>query len=101
VSDTRVTSMKVGVHTHGCVEHRVTSTKSDATRCRARGRPVRQTIVCATQSHAGNDLAGSYVRLIDSGITQVNAQRPSRTCNESNFFFFITLKPRVERYKVL
>jgi len=27
--------------------------------------------------------AGSYVRLIDSCITQLKAQLPSRTCNES------------------
>ena len=27
--------------------------------------------------------AGSYLRLIDSCITQIKAQRPSRTCNES------------------
>jgi len=27
--------------------------------------------------------AGSYVRLIDSCITQLKAQGPSRTCNES------------------
>jgi len=27
--------------------------------------------------------AGSYLRLIDSCITQLKAQRPSRTCNES------------------
>ena len=26
---------------------------------------------------------GSYLRLIDSGITQLKAQGPSRTCNES------------------
>ena len=28
--------------------------------------------------------AGSYLRLIDSCITQLTAQGPSRTCNESN-----------------
>jgi len=28
--------------------------------------------------------AGSYLRLIDSCITQLKAQRPSRTCNERN-----------------
>jgi len=28
--------------------------------------------------------AGSYLRLIDSCITQLKAQGPSRTCNESN-----------------
>ena len=27
---------------------------------------------------------GSYLRLIDSCITQLKAQGPSRTCNESN-----------------
>ena len=27
--------------------------------------------------------AGSYLRLIDSRITQLKAQGPSRTCNES------------------
>jgi len=27
--------------------------------------------------------AGSYLRLIDSCITQITAQGPSRTCNES------------------
>ena len=27
--------------------------------------------------------AGSYLRLIDSWITQLKAQGPSRTCNES------------------
>jgi len=31
---------------------------------------------------AGSE-AGSYLRLIDSCITQLKAQRPSRTCNES------------------
>ena len=30
----------------------------------------------------GNE-AGSYSRLKDSSITQLKAQRPSRTCNES------------------
>jgi len=61
--------------------------------------------------------AGSYLRLMDSCITQLKAQGPSRTCNESQeeegmqggptdtvtdyarksfFFFFITLEPRVE-----
>jgi len=66
---------------------------------------------------------GSYLRLIDSWITQLKAQAPSRTCEESTaaeeeeevgvtvagrssfclhfFFFFITLKPRVECYKGL
>ena len=28
--------------------------------------------------------AGSYLRLVGSGITQVKARGPSRTCNESN-----------------
>ena len=28
--------------------------------------------------------AGSYLRLIDSCITQLKTQGPSRTCNESN-----------------
>ena len=28
--------------------------------------------------------AGSYLRLIDACITQLKAQGPSRTCNESN-----------------
>ena len=28
--------------------------------------------------------AGAYLRLIDSCITQLTAQGPSRTCNESN-----------------
>ena len=27
--------------------------------------------------------AGSYLRLMDSHITRLNAQRPARTCNES------------------
>ena len=60
--------------------------------------------------------AGSYFRRIDSCITQLKAQGPARTCNESKeedlgaevvavaggaaevcfFFFFITLQPRVE-----
>ena len=59
--------------------------------------------------------AGSYLRLIDFCITQLKAQGPSRTCNESKeeeevsttscdvlesgsslFVFFITLEPRVE-----
>jgi len=31
----------------------------------------------------GGSEAGSYVRLIDSCITQRKAQRPFRTCNES------------------
>ena len=31
-----------------------------------------------------NNEAGSYLRLIDSCITQLKAQGPSRTCNESN-----------------
>ena len=59
---------------------------------------------------------GSYLRLTDWCITQLKAEGPSRTCNESEeeeegppaslhptfpftfffFFFFTTLKPRVE-----
>ena len=31
----------------------------------------------------GGTEAGSYLRLIDSGITQLKAQGPCRTCNES------------------
>jgi len=33
-------------------------------------------------SNSGTE-AGSYLRLIDSCITQLKAQGPSRTCNES------------------
>jgi len=57
--------------------------------------------------------AGSYLRLTDSCSTQLKAQGPSRTCNESEeeedkeanvvvgaqggaIFFFVTLKPSVE-----
>ena len=58
--------------------------------------------------------AGSYLRLIDSCITQLKAQGPSRTCNESKEedlderlplgaqhreavrLLLITLEPRVE-----
>ena len=54
--------------------------------------------------------AGSYLRLIDSCITQLKAEGPARTCNGSkeeekkkggpevrgSCFFFITLEPRVE-----
>ena len=32
----------------------------------------------------GGSRAGSYLRLIDSCITQLKAQGPSRTCTESN-----------------
>jgi len=35
-----------------------------------------------TQMCSGSK-AGSYVRLIDSCITQLKAQGPSRTCNEN------------------
>jgi hypothetical protein len=35
-----------------------------------------------TEMCSGSE-AGSYLRLIDSCITQLNAQGPSRTCNES------------------
>ena len=31
----------------------------------------------------GGDEAGPYLRFKDSGFTQLQAQRPSRTCNES------------------
>jgi len=37
---------------------------------------------CAKLKKAGAE-AGSYLRLIDSCITQLKAQGPSRTCNES------------------
>ena len=40
-----------------------------------RGAP-RHNLCCSTE-------AGSYLRLIDSCITQRKAQGPSRTCNES------------------
>ena len=36
----------------------------------------------STEMCSGSE-AGSYLRLIDSGITQLKAQGPSRTCNES------------------
>jgi len=64
-----------------------------------------------TEMCSGSE-AGSCLRLIDSRVTQLKAPGPSRTCNESKeeacgstlrllslrglFFFFITLKPRVE-----
>ena len=35
-----------------------------------------------TEMRSGSE-AGSYLRLIDSFITQLKAQGPSRTCNES------------------
>ena len=35
-----------------------------------------------TEMCSGSE-AGSYLRLIDSCITQIKAQEPSRTCNES------------------
>jgi len=37
---------------------------------------------CFTEMCSGSE-AGSYLRLIDSCITQIKAQGPSRTCNES------------------
>jgi hypothetical protein len=36
-----------------------------------------------TEIHCGSE-AGSYLRLIDSCITQLKFQGPSRACNESN-----------------
>ena len=36
----------------------------------------------STETCSGSE-AGSYLRLIDSSITQLKAQGPSRTCNES------------------
>jgi len=35
------------------------------------------------QLSRGGSEAGSYLRLIDSCITQLEAQGPARTCNES------------------
>jgi len=40
-------------------------------------------LVPIPQSHPQPCKAGSYLRLIDSCFTQVKAQGPSRTCNES------------------
>jgi len=37
---------------------------------------------CATEMCSGSE-AGSYWRLVDSCITQLKVQGPSRTCNES------------------
>ena len=37
---------------------------------------------CRRQASSGT-VSGSYLRLIDSCITQLKAQGPSRTCNES------------------
>ena len=49
-----------------------------------RGTPVLQAVrpneVAEPVTHSE---AGSYLRLIDSCITQLKAQAPSRTCNES------------------
>ena len=47
----------------------------------------RRARICGTEAgsyhtHSGSE-AGSYLRLIDSCITQLKAQGPSRTCNES------------------
>jgi len=51
---------------------------------KVRDRPLR----CLPAVHPGNHSiemeAGSYLRRIDSFITQLKAQGPSRTCNESN-----------------
>jgi len=41
------------------------------------GTTTSQKMCCGTE-------AGSYLRIIDSCITQLKAQGPSRTCNESN-----------------
>jgi len=38
--------------------------------------------LCAPACSCGTE-AGSYLRLIDSCVTQLKAQGPSRTCNES------------------
>ena len=38
-------------------------------------------VISAVKDTCGSE-AGSYLRLIASGITQPNAQGPSRTCNE-------------------
>ena len=64
--------------------------------------PTPQTHPVQLRPHWGT----SYLRLIDFCITQLKAQGPSRTCNESKeeeeasgyllLFFFITFKPRVE-----
>ena len=75
---------------------------------------IRVGLLCRRGAVAHGKVAGSYLRLIDSCITQRKAQGPSGTCNESKeeaggstycavaalslmarFFFFITLKPRV------
>jgi len=40
-------------------------------------------IVATTPEMCSGSEAGSYLRLIDSCITQLKAQGPSRTCNES------------------
>ena len=39
--------------------------------------------IIGTQSGRGATFLGSYLRLIDSCITQIKAQGPSRTCDES------------------
>jgi len=39
-------------------------------------------VTCLGLTSCGTE-AGSYLRLIDSCITQLKAQGPSRTCNES------------------
>ena len=41
-------------------------------------------MVLQSDSTLNPDQAGSYLRLIDSCITQLKAQETSRTCNESN-----------------
>jgi len=39
---------------------------------------------CGAQRDVACSAGGSYLRLIDSCITQLKAQGPSMTCNESN-----------------
>jgi len=45
--------------------------------------------------------AGSYLRLIDPCITQIKAQGPSRTCNESKEEEEEDLRLRVGRTEVI
>ena len=54
--------------------------------CRVIGTPM----CCGTE-------AGSYLRLIDSCITQPKAQGPSRTCNESNEEEALVRRPQPAR----
>ena len=63
------------------LDFRLESTEIGANGSTARLKPL--LLDTARRAQSGVRLIGSYLRLIDSCITQLKAQGPSRTCNES------------------